>query len=548
MSGQARTLPQAPPINVARYLERLATHAPTAPALHLARTGETVSAGVLAERAARLSRGLAARGVAPGDRILLMVRPGLDFVALAFGLLSLGAVPVLIDPGMGRKRLLDCVEAVAPVGMVAVRLLHALRWTRPSAFRSVRLSVSLGAFPGTVRYASLLEGEPVPFTAVARRAEDPALIAFTTGATGVPKGVVFPHRVLEAQVDTLRELASLREGDCFLALLPPLALLGPGLGCSVVLPDMDVARPAAVDAARLVEAIRRWRVTLGFGSPTVWGRIMRHLEATGGTLPSLRFLMLGGAPVPPELLRACSGKLALGREALTAYGATEALPLTGVSTRESLLEAERERTERGSLVGPPVPGVSVRIVPVTDAPLERLPAALPAGEVGEVCVRGGVVASGYFGRPEADALAQVPDPGGAWHRMGDLGYLDEQGRLWFCGRKTERVETPEGRLLTACVEPVFAAHPRVERVALVGVGERPHQRAVLVVQPRAGQWPWTKAARNTFTQELLALGARYAQASGVRDVLFHRELPLDVRHQAKILRHELSRWAAEKLK
>jgi acyl-CoA synthetase (AMP-forming)/AMP-acid ligase II len=191
-------------------------------------------------------------------------------------------------------------------------------------------------------------------------------------------------------------------------------------------------------------------------------------------------------------------------------------------------------------------------VRVLDGPITAMQQDLlvPAGEVGEVVVRSGVVSPAYFHRPDADRLAKIPDEDGAWHRMGDLGRLDDEGRLWFCGRKADRIEAKEGALYTTCVEPAFEAHPEVARAAVVGVGARPRQRPVLVVEPAAGRFPRTASARADLTEALRVLGDLHAKKTGsvpVRDVLFHRALPLDVRHNAKILRHELVAWAARRV-
>ena len=172
---------------------------------------------------------------------------------------------------------------------------------------------------------------------------------------------------------------------------------------------------------------------------------------------------------------------------------------------------------------------------------------LPGGATGEIAVHGANVTREYFRRPEATRLAKVPvTPGSAdvWHRMGDVGHLDEQGRLWFCGRMAHRVETAAGTLFTIPCEAIFNAHPRVRRSALVGVGARGAQRPVIVVELRRGD---DREALDRLTAELLALGARHAHTAGIRDVLYHRAFPVDVRHNAKIRREDLAVWAAREL-
>jgi olefin beta-lactone synthetase len=370
-------------------------------------------------------------------------------------------------------------------------------------------------------------------------------VKLISGSTGEPKGVFLPHRVLQAQVRTFRELFGVAANDVVLAAFPALILLGPGLGCPVVLPEIDARRPAAFDPEKLAGTIRQYGTTHSFGSPAIWGPLGKHLEERGASIPTMRCIAMGGAAIGLDLLDRFEGRMAPGAEAAAPYGATEAVPVTMVYAGE-IRAAREEGAGPGILVGRPVQGVEARILRISDAPLgEAVP--LPAGEIGEIAVRGDIVAPGYFGRPDADALAKVPDAGGTWHRMGDLGFLDDRGRLWFCGRKSERVETNLGPLYSACVEPLFASDRRVHRVALVGLGARPEQKPVLVVEPAPGHWPRTARARRALAEAVLAGGASGPpEVRAIREVLFHRKLPLDIRHNAKVLRGELAQWAARR--
>jgi acyl-CoA synthetase (AMP-forming)/AMP-acid ligase II len=519
--------------NVAAFLGAMAARRPEAPALHVAADHSTTSFAALAARAGGLAADFIQAGLRPGDRALVMLRPGLDFVATAFALLQIGAVPVFVDPGLGLRRMLACVEQVAPRALIAVPLLHAVRLLAPRAFRSVALAFSAGWWPGARRLGGPAAIPAPPLARVAP--EETALIAFTTGSTGEPKGVCFTHRVLAAQVQAFLALTGMRDGDVQLAVLPLLALLGPGLGCATVLPAPETNRPGRLAPRALAAAIARYGVTHAFGSPAFAERLARSSLA----LPALRRVLVGGAPVTPALLRRLRARLGPRVELQVPYGATEAVPLTVAPDDQVLAGAGP-----GTLVGRALPGVELRLVRVVDGPIAALTAdtVAPAGAVGEIAVRGGVVTPAYFGRPEADALAKIPDAGGAWHRMGDLGRLDGEGRLWFCGRKSERIETADGPIYTTWAEPAFAAHPRVARAAVVGVGPRPRQRCVLVIEPMPGSYPGTPRARSVFAGELRAMSG-----TAISAVLFRRALPLDVRHNAKILRHDLARWAEGRL-
>jgi acyl-CoA synthetase (AMP-forming)/AMP-acid ligase II len=226
----------------------------------------------------------------------------------------------------------------------------------------------------------------------------------------------------------------------------------------------------------------------------------------------------------------------------TPYGATESLPVSAVSAREVLTETVNlTRSGKGTCVGRPFPGVRVKIVEITTGPLASLHETreLPRGEIGEILVQSASTTRQYFRRPEATALSKVPDGDGFWHRMGDVGYFDDQGRLWYCGRKTHIVETEHGRLFTDCVEPILNTHPAVSRTALVGIGPVPRQTPVIVAELESGRVP------NGVESERIA--AELKALHPVGQVLFHPSLPVDVRHNVKINREYLAVWAAQEL-
>ncbi len=258
-------------------------------------------------------------------------------------------------------------------------------------------------------------------------------------------------------------------------------------------------------------------------------------------------MISAGAPVPWQTLQTWRGLLPEHVQVHTPYGATEALPVCSIGSDEVLTQT-RHRTAAGAgvCVGRPVPGVELKIIRITD---ESIPSwtdslEMAQGEVGEIAVRGRVVTAAYVNHPRATALAKIPDPaGGFWHRMGDVGYLDEAGRVWFCGRKTQRVLTAAGTLFTNACEGVFNAHPAVARTALVGVPRKAGIEPVLCVEPEPEAACPTKQLR----RELLALGAAQPQTAAIRYILFHRSFPVDIRHNAKIFREKLATWAARQL-
>ena len=534
------TAAQGRPDVAARFLD-VAARRGDAPAL--IHRGRTVSFTELAEDVERLAAGLRRAGLQPGERAALLVPPSRDFFACTFALFRLGAVPVLIDPGIGFKNMGRCLEdaqAAAFIGSPKAHLARLLgRWAK-----SARLSlVADGKIPGLWNTRELRGvGGRGAFAAPSVDAHAPAAILFTSGSTGAPKGAVYTHGVFSAQVELLRELFDIQEGEVSVPTFPLFALFDAALGMTAVIPEMDFTRPGSVDPAAIVGPLQKFRAQQLFGSPALLDRVGRYGARHGVALPHLRRVMSAGAPVPAKVLARFKEMLGVGVPIHTPYGATEALPVALISSAEVLNETAAMTAEgRGVCVGRPVGGVEVSVIAVDDGPVHAWSEALRArpGEIGEIVVKGPVVTREYFRRPEATALSKIRDGASMRHRMGDLGYIDERGRLWFCGRKSQRVKTGGGDLYTIPVEGVFNAHPNVKRTALVGVKNQP----VLCVELEPG----TKRAEAELTRELLALGQKYAHTRCVKTILYHPSFPVDIRHNAKIFREGLAVWAAERL-
>src|SRR5690606_32828036 len=290
---------------------------------------------------------------------------------------------------------------------------------------------------------------------------------------GPPKGAVYTHGNFAAQVDAIRRMYDIRPGEIDLPTFPLFALFDPALGMTTVIPEMDFTRPAKADPRKIACAIERFGVTNMFGSPALLNTLSRWGEKTGARLPTLRRLISAGAPVPAAVLARMRAMLDPSADVVTPYGATECLPVASIESREVLGETAGA-TERGAgvCVGRPVPEAEVSIIAITDAPIARWSDAtlLPRGEIGEIVARGPMATRRYFDAAEHTALAKIADEAGEGfrHRMGDLGYLDADGRIWFCGRKSQRVVTRDGTFFTIPCEGVFNAHPDVFRSALVG--------------------------------------------------------------------------------
>ncbi len=511
----------------------------------------------LEELCNRYAHGLRDIGIGAGVRTLLMVRPSLDFAALAFALFKVGAVPVMIDPGMGPKEFVRCVGQVRPQAMLGIPAAHVLRAALRPWFRSIRIPVVLGRsrlFCRLSTNALLRRGRGRGrFSTAATQADDTAAILFTSGSTGPAKGVVYTHRIFDTQVKILRDVYGIGSDDIDLPCFPLFSLFSTALGATAVIPDMDPTKPATVNPERIVEAIENHAITCSFGSPTLWRTVTAHCIRHKIKFPTLKKVLMAGAPIPRYIHdRLLNHILTDGGQTHTPYGATEALPVADFTGHEVLAETwEKTRRGAGVCVGHPIPGLQVNIIRTSDQEIAAWDDSLLAkpGEIGEITVKGSVVTPEYYQRPQPTKLAKIADPDGAvWHRMGDLGYLDQQGRLWVCGRKSHRVPTPNGDMQTLCCEAFFNEHPDVYRSALVGLPEAGSQwrTPAVVIEPESGKFPGSASARQKFQRELLELAAHSPLTKGIRIILFHRSFPVDVRHNAKIKREILADWAVKK--
>lgn len=533
--------------NIAARLDAQAASQPDAAAV--IHRGETLTFAQLRRRCDRHAHRLASLGIGRGTRTVLMVKPGFDFFALTFALFKLGAVPVLVDPGMGLKNLGKCLAEAAPEAFVGIQMAHLARTVAGWGKATLRRHVTVGGgFPGAARLEA--GGTPdAPFEAVPTGPEDTAAVLFTSGSTGVPKGAVYQHATFDAQVAFLRDHFGFGPGTVDLPTFPLFALFDAALGVTAVIPEMDFTRPGSVAPEAIIGPIRKYGVTQMFGSPALIDRVGRWGAAHGAQLPSLRHVISAGAPVPPHVMETFHQLLAPEATIHTPYGATEALPVAATTSREVLGEtAAAWARGEGTCVGRPVGGVDLAVIPISDAPITAWSddLRLPAGAVGELAVHGPIISRAYMNRPDHDAVAKIPDgQGGVWHRMGDLGRVDDQGRVWFLGRKAHRVRTAGGDLFTIPCEAIFNQHPKARRTALVGVGPVGSQRPVICVELEPGE---PRGGSPALAAEILALGAAHAHTAPIRDLLFHPAFPVDIRHNAKIFREKLATWAAGRLR
>ena len=491
-------------------------------------------------------------GVAKGDRVILMVKPSVEFITLTFALFKIGAVIILIDPGMGYKNLLKCIGKVKPDAFIGIRKAHFFKLLFPKPFKTVRTSVCIGpsfGFFGHTLSADAAEKSKsfgTQFTTARLQADDLAAILFTTGSTGPPKGVRYEHSIFQAQLKLIRDYYQIGPEDIDQPAFPLFALFSTALGACSVIPEMNAAKPAQVDPAKFVKTIRNNNVTYSFGSPAIWNVVSSYCQKEKISLPSVKKILMAGAPVPGDLLQRTLSILSEDAEIHTPYGATESLPIASITAKEILADTwEKTRRGKGVCVGRVLSGLESQIINISDEPIDKWTQVLPvpAYEIGEIIVRGPVVTRAYDNNDKENCLAKIKDENGFWHRMGDLGYFDEKARLWFCGRKGHRVTTESSTMYTVCCEAIFNEHPKVFRSALVGIGIKGHQTPVLIVELHDKQ-----KDTETLLSELKQIALQNELTDAIVHFLIHPGFPVDIRHNAKIFREKLSLWAADELK
>jgi olefin beta-lactone synthetase len=496
-----------------------------------------------------LAHGLEKAGITRGTRTVLMVKPSIEFFALTFAIFKTGAVPVVVDPGMGYRRMLQCLQESRPKAFVGIPAAHVFRKIFPKYFSTVKTWITVGHrwFWGGLTLKQIRQSPWAQYRIAKTARDETAAILFTTGSTGPAKGAVYTHGNFNAQIRHIQSHFQIAPDEIDLPTFPLFALFDPALGMTAVIPDMDPTKPALVNPDKIFEAVINQGVTNMFASPALLNRVGTAGVQKGVVLPSLKRVVSAGAPVGPAIIERFTKLLSDSAEIHTPYGATEAVPIISISSDEILTET-KGLTEQGfgTCVGRPLEGIDIRIIQISDDPIPEWSDRLMVedGDIGEITVKGDLVTRQYFEKPRADALAKIKDGASTCHRMGDLGWKDKKGRIWFCGRKSHRVTTAHGTLFTIPCEAIFNGHPDVFRSALVGVGQSPGQEPVICIELEPGK---SRRKKKAIKKELAAMAKAHEHTKQIENILFHRAFPVDIRHNSKIFREKLAVWAEKKL-
>ncbi len=506
------------------------------------------------------ARGFKRLGITRGTKTILMVKPSPELFSILFALFKLGAVPVVVDPGMGMRRMLHCYRSAGAEAFIGIPLAQWVRVLFFKTFSSLKIIVTTGdrSWLGVPCLGKIGEEDATPWAIESTSPQDLLMINFTTGSTGPAKGVEYTHEMADQMIQQIMSRFEQGPDSVTFVTLPLFGVFDLLIGSTAIMPRIDPNRPGKANPKRMIEAIRAFQPTHLFASPAFLNRVVEYIKDAESarnqliTLHSLKHILAGGAPVSFSLLQSLQ-KVLLDRTTVhAAYGATEALPIASVSQKglDSKFFAELSRGSAaglGTCVGMPASGMSLRLIKITDAPISDWSddLSVEAGELGEILIAGVSVSPRYHRNIKAQELSKIHDQEQVWHRTGDLGWVDANGQLWFCGRKTQRLIHQTGLLHTVQWEGVFDSHPEVHRSALVGVGPRGFQEPVVCVELKT--WG-TLTKRRRIESELRDLASNSEVIGKVSfSILYHRSFPVDIRHNAKIDRPLLARWAAQKL-
>lgn len=523
-----------------------------------------------------IAQALISYGVKPGMKTVLMVTPSIEFFALTFALFKAGIIPILVDPGMGIKNLKQCFKEAEPDAFIGIPKAHIARllfnWGKPSVKKCITVNGDnlignlLAKSIGGISLAKMIRRystQATPdFESIKLDNTAMAAIMFTSGSTGSPKGVVYSHKMFEAQISALQGDYAIKPGERDLATFPLFSLFGPALGMASIIPDMDASKPIKAKPRHIFEAIDKYQCTNLFANPAlieVLGQagVDKNNDAdviTKQKMHSLKRVISAGAPATLPSIARFSLLLPDNTPVLTSYGASESLPLTKIASQALLKTTDITDNGGGICVGTPVSGVDIKIIAISEDVIPQWSdeLALPTNSIGEIVVKGNMVSQAYYHRDMATAHAKITDGNVVRHRMGDLGYLDDKGELWMCGRKAHRVEAKNNVFFSIPCERIFNTHEAIKRTALVGVSLEQNttsekQTPLLCVE-------LTEKAKNNkhfdesalFT-ELKCIAMSNKQTMAISHFLLHDNFPVDIRHNAKIFREKLAIWAQNEI-
>jgi acyl-CoA synthetase (AMP-forming)/AMP-acid ligase II len=513
-------------MNLATILQEQAQSRPTAPAIIDTFGGHdrVTTFGALQQQVTRAAALLCQAGLRPGDEVLVFQPMSTELYVALIAIFRLGLVAMFIDPAQGVEHIKRCCSLIPPKAFIGSPKAHLLRLFSPALRRIPRKFVIGAHFPGAIPWSSLAQLQPNPEIYQAGP-EAPALLTFTSGSTGEPKAALRTHGFLLTQHHVLKQHFGGQAGEVNLTTLPIFVLADLASGVTSLIATGNLRKPGSIKPAPIIAQIERYQPDRAEASPAFWERITSYCQQHKRQVPHLHAIYAGGAPVFPRLLDLLQ-KAAPQAEVVAVYGSTEAEPIAHIahsSLRPEDLSAMC--AGKGLLVGTPTPEIHLRILryqwgqalqSCTTSEFDAV--CMPTRTPGEIVVSGGHVLPGYVnGHGDEETKFRVDNT--IWHRTGDMGYLDAQGRLWLLGRCVARVKDQHGTLYPFTVECAISSHPAIRRSAAATF----HEQRILALE----------LEKHAPSPDLQAISRSVAWAS-FDAIRIYKHLPVDKRHNAKI--------------
>ncbi len=537
--------------NLSDYISRNAKLFPDKPAIiH----PQWISYSSLDKQINQYAQSFVQIGLKKGTYTILLVTASPIFFMISMALLRIGAIPVMIDPGMGISKMINALSTVKATAFIGIPKASLLKYLFPKKLKSIGTYLTVrkdklykGLFRKPLEIPNQLLAIPVKMNP-----NDTAAIFFTSGSTGPPKGVVYNTQQLNAQLICLQKHFNYGPDEIDLCTFPLIGLYSLCLGNSLAIADMDMTHPVKMNPERVISNLRTHNCTQMFCSPMVLKKFDDYLIKNPSNIKSMKRILSAGAPVPASLIESFKHKLHPDTKIHTPYGATEALPICDIKS-DVILKSINHTHKSGSNIclGKAIHGNQIKIIEISDTPIRlwKDVTELAPNEVGEIIVNGDLVSTSYFNLDKENDKSKIIDQtnGKRWHRMGDLGSIDEHGLLWFYGRKSHRVILDDSTLFTIPCEAIFNQHKQVRRSALVSFTNPldKKQAAAIIIELISQPGNCNK---KQILNELEVFAKTNPLTDQIHRFFFYKSFPVDPRHNAKINREKLSEWVQKKIR
>lgn len=493
-----------------------------------------------------LSHNFEKKKITKGTKVLLFVKPSLNFSVITFSLFKLGAVPIFIDPGIGLSNLLRAIDKTKPQVFITETKGLILKALFSKWFKSVKQTFCTRDFLTLQSIESILRTKTTPTKKhkVKLTEADTASILFTSGGTGKPKGVIYTHGMFLEQIKLLKKEFQYTGDDRDLPGFPLFSLMTMAMGVTSVIPELDPRKPSLCNPQKIVKNILDHEVTTMAGSPAIWEKVGLYCIKHSIKLKTVRALIMFGAPVPKRLHKIFKKILPNGTS-YTPYGATECLPVSNISAHSlEKTKLPKNFKHRAICVGKAIAQTKIKIIKEhssKDLKISQTKELAPY-DIGEIIIQGAQASPSYFEEEEETRLSKIKDKGLFWHKMGDLGFLDHEKRLWFCGRSKHKIKTSQKEYYSIPTELVFNGHKEIKKTALIGLHINDKITPALVVERYDRKTRFSPNKKKLFKEELLKLAKSHTETDKITQFFVHKSLPVDRRHNIKIDRNLLSHY------